>query len=140
MGQRRRSRREGLPELIPAAVCDYATGYLAAAGAMAALIRRIREGGSWVVQVSLAATAMWLQSMGRIDARSVPEQWDPRHGLDPYLRSCETKAGRFELLGPVVRMSKTPTSMSSPPDHAEPPRWASVHEDANAAEIQSAQA
>jgi crotonobetainyl-CoA:carnitine CoA-transferase CaiB-like acyl-CoA transferase len=115
MAARRKSRRDTLPELIPAAVLDYATGYLGAAGAMAALLRRIREGGSWLVQVSLASTATWLQSLGKIDAASVPLGWEPRDGLDPYLGSCETKAGRLEQLGPVVRMSKTPPLMGAPP-------------------------
>ena len=135
---RRKSRRETFPELIPAAVLDYTTGYLAAAGAMAALLRRIREGGSWLVQVSLAGTAMWLQSLGKIDAGSVPESWEPRDGLDPYLVSCDTKGGRLELLGPVVRMSKTPPLMGGPPETADAPRWASAHGDANAAEVQPA--
>jgi crotonobetainyl-CoA:carnitine CoA-transferase CaiB-like acyl-CoA transferase len=135
---RRKNRRETFPELIPAAVLDYTTGYLAAAGAMAALLRRIREGGSWLVQVSLAGTAMWLQSLGKIDAATVPESWEPRDGLDPYLVSCDTKAGRLELLGPVVRMSKTPPLMGGPPDNADAPRWASAHEGANAAEVQPA--
>jgi crotonobetainyl-CoA:carnitine CoA-transferase CaiB-like acyl-CoA transferase len=138
MAARRKSRRETLPELIPAAILDYTTGYLAAAGAMAALLRRIREGGSWLVQVSLASTAMWLQSLGKIDAASVPQSWEPRDGLDPYLVSCDTRAGRLELLGPVVRMLKTPPLMGGPPEHADAPRWASAHEDADAAEVQSA--
>lgn len=135
---RRKSRRETFPELIPAAVLDYTTGYLAAAGAMAALLRRIREGGSWLVQVSLAGTAMWLQSLGKIDAASVPESWEPRDGLDPYLVSCDTRSGRLELLGPVARMSKTPPLMGGPPEIADAPRWASAQEGADAAEVQSA--
>ena len=138
MAARRKSRRETLPELIPASVLDYTTGYLAAAGAMAALLRRIREGGSWQVQVSLAATAAWLHSLGKIDAASVPESWDARNGLDPYLLSCETKDGRLELLGPVVRMSKTPPLTGGPPEIADAPCWASVQEDANAAQVKSA--
>jgi crotonobetainyl-CoA:carnitine CoA-transferase CaiB-like acyl-CoA transferase len=138
MAARHKKRREPLPELIPAAVCDYVTGYLAAAGAAAALLQRIRQGGSWQVDVSLAATAVWLRSMGRIEAAQVPGQWEPRDGLDPYLGSCETKDGWFELLGPVVRMSKTPPIVAAPPDHAEAPRWAAAHEGANAAEVQSA--
>ena len=140
MASRRKSRRETLPELIPAAVLDYTTGYLAAAGALAALLRRIREGGSWVVQVSLASTAMWLQSLGKIDAAAVPESWEPHAGLDPYLRSCETEAGQLEFLGPVVRMSKTPPIWAPPPlpGFAEAPRWMPAREDANAAEAQPA--
>jgi len=139
MAARRKSRRETLPELIPADVLDTVTGYLAAAGAMAALLRRIREGGSWQVQVSLAATAMWLQSLGKIDAARVPQSWSPRDGLDPYLGSCETQGGRLEFLGPVVRMSKTPPISAPPPSGITgAPRWAPVHGDANAAEVQPA--
>ena len=139
MAARRKSRRETLPELIPGALLDTVTGYLAAAGAMAALLRRIREGGSWQVQVSLAATAMWLQSLGKIDAAQVPQSWSPGDGLDPYLRSCETEGGRLEFLGPVVRMSKTPPLAAPPPSGlAGAPRWASAYGDANAAEVQSA--
>lgn len=37
----------GVPRLAPAAVSDYSTGHLAAYGAMMALARRAREGGSW---------------------------------------------------------------------------------------------
>ncbi len=140
MAARRKSRRESLPELIPAAVLDYTTGYLGAVGAMAALLRRIRGGGSWLVQVSLAATAAWLQSLGKIDAAAIPESWEPRDGLDGYLGSCDTRAGRLEFLGPVVRMSKTPPLMAPPPESADAPRWASVYEGADAAEVQSAQA
>ena len=72
---RPRARAAGataVPALIPAAVCDYITGYLGAAGVAAALLRRFREGGSWLVQVSLCATAMWLQSLGKIAASDSP--------------------------------------------------------------------
>ena len=39
------------PALLPAAACDYTTGYLAAYGALLALARRAREGGSYHVRV-----------------------------------------------------------------------------------------
>jgi crotonobetainyl-CoA:carnitine CoA-transferase CaiB-like acyl-CoA transferase len=108
-------RRDTVPQLIPAAACDYITGYLAAAGAAAALLRRIREGGSWLVEVSLCATAMWLQSLGQMAFGEVPDGWDPRAGLDGYLQSCETGRGRLDFLGPVVRMEKTPPRWPGPP-------------------------
>jgi crotonobetainyl-CoA:carnitine CoA-transferase CaiB-like acyl-CoA transferase len=135
---RRDKRSEQIPSLVPAAVCDYVTGYLAAAGATAALLRRIREGGSWHVQVSLCATAMWLQSLGTVS--QIQESWDPREGLDPYLRSCETEAGRLDFLGPIVRMSKTPPAWRCPPPiaGADKPLWLDTHEEMHAAEKQSA--
>jgi crotonobetainyl-CoA:carnitine CoA-transferase CaiB-like acyl-CoA transferase len=130
---RRDKKNEAVPALIPAAVCDYVTGYLAAAGAAAALLRRIREGGSWHVQVSLSATAMWLQSLGTVS--QVPEHWNPREGLDAYLGSCDTDAGRLDFLGPVVRMSKTPPAWRNPPPvpGADKPHWLDTHEEMHAA-------
>src|SRR5205823_6994928 len=41
------------PALLPAAACDYTTGYLAALGTMIALWRRSRDGGSYHVRASL---------------------------------------------------------------------------------------
>ena len=132
--QRRGRERDPAPELIPAAACDYITGYLAAAGAAAALLRRIREGGSWHVQVSLCATAMWLQSLGKIDAGQVPASWAPS-GLDRYLRSCETASGRLDFLGPIVAMSKTPPAWRCPPPipGADAAEWLNSREEMHAA-------
>ncbi|HEY2070236.1 MAG TPA: CoA transferase [Rhizomicrobium sp.] len=120
-------RRESVPQLVGAALCDYVTGYLAAGGVAAALLRRIREGGSWLVEVSLCATAMWLQSLGKVAVADVPESWHPRAGLDDYFRSCETGRGRLDFLGPVVRMERTPPGWTLPPPEPgqDPPRWSS---------------
>jgi crotonobetainyl-CoA:carnitine CoA-transferase CaiB-like acyl-CoA transferase len=134
-----RRGRANQPELIPGAVLDSLTGVLAAAGVLAALLRRIREGGSWHVEVSLAATAAWLSSLGRIDTAAVPDSFEPLAGLDQYLQSCETKDGWFEFLGPVVRMAKSPPRCGALPEGIVSPQWASAHEEANAAEIQSPQ-
>ncbi len=118
-------RGEARPALIPAAACDYITGYLAAAGAAAALLRRMREGGSWRVEVSLAATAMWLQQLGEATDDAVPAQWDPAAGLDGLMQSCETKRGRLDFLGPVMRMSETQPAWRRPPPQpgADEARW-----------------
>ncbi len=109
------SRRESVPVLIPAAACDYITGYLGAAGVAAALLRRYREGGTWLVEVSLCATAMWLQSLGKVAAGAVPQSWNPGEGLDAYRQSCETTNGRLDFLGPIVSMSQTPPHWHRPP-------------------------
>lgn len=53
---------------VAAAVTDYTTGRLAALGVLCALSQRAREGGSWHVRVSLARTAMWIQSLPRAPA------------------------------------------------------------------------
>ena len=54
------------PKELPAQALDHATGYLMAFGAMMALARKAREGGSWHVRVSLAQTAHWLTQLGRL--------------------------------------------------------------------------
>jgi len=118
-----RSRAKPMPALIPAAACDYVTGYLAAAGAASALLRRIREGGSWKVEVSLAATAQWLQSLGRVDAAAVPDGWLAAAGLDGHMKSCETRLGRLDYLGPVVAMSQTAPRWLRPPPDPGPAVW-----------------
>jgi hypothetical protein len=43
------------------------TGYFAAAGMMAALLRRSIEGGSYHVKLSLTRSAMWVQELGFLD-------------------------------------------------------------------------
>jgi hypothetical protein len=40
-------------QFYPVSASDYLTGYLMAFGAMVALARRAREGGSWLVRISL---------------------------------------------------------------------------------------
>jgi hypothetical protein len=123
--ERAGQKRDAAPKLLPVAACDYITGYLAAAGATAALLRRHREGGSWLVQVSLASTAMWLQSLGKIAPSNIPQSWNPAEGLDGLLQACETTRGILEHLGPVVRMSKTPPKWQRPPPEqgADPAQW-----------------
>ena len=61
------------PQHLPAQVVDHGTGYLAAFGVLVALARRAREGGSYLVRVSLAQTARWVDALGRVDGRRTPE-------------------------------------------------------------------
>ena len=70
------------PQAMPVQILDFASGFLLAFGAQAALMRQQREGGSWHVQVSLAGTARWLRGLGRVAggldvprATSVPTQF-----------------------------------------------------------------
>lgn len=59
------------PLPLPAQALDHATGWLAALGALAARRRQQREGGSWLVEVSLARTAEFLKSLGTVNALDV---------------------------------------------------------------------
>jgi crotonobetainyl-CoA:carnitine CoA-transferase CaiB-like acyl-CoA transferase len=102
------------PAVVPAAVTDYTTGHLAALGAMAALARRAAEGGSWHVRVSLARTAMWIQSLPRTPGDASPSGVDPA-ALAPWWIEMDTAWGRLGRLGPIACMSATPPRWDLPP-------------------------
>jgi crotonobetainyl-CoA:carnitine CoA-transferase CaiB-like acyl-CoA transferase len=102
------------PQFYPVSAIDYLTGYLMAFGAMVALARRAREGGSWLVRISLAQTGRWLVGRGEVperDLENVPKEFPPAE-LARWTITSETPAGRLHHLGPVLRLSETP------------PRWA----------------
>jgi hypothetical protein len=108
-------------------VLDYASGYLMAFGAMAALGRRVREGGSYHVRVSLVQTAHWLKSLARVDAAGVPA--DALAPNDPLvvrrLIESDTPFGRVQHLAPVVTLSETPPFWARPavPLGTHAPEW-----------------
>jgi crotonobetainyl-CoA:carnitine CoA-transferase CaiB-like acyl-CoA transferase len=59
---------DGSPKFSPVFyLADLMTGYFAAAGMMAALLRRSTEGGSYNVKLSLARSAMWVQELGFLE-------------------------------------------------------------------------
>jgi crotonobetainyl-CoA:carnitine CoA-transferase CaiB-like acyl-CoA transferase len=102
------------PGVVPAAVTDYTTGHLAALGVLRALARRAAEGGSWHVRVSLARTAMWILSLPRTDPGVPASGIDPA-ALSPWWVDMDTAWGRLARLGPIARMSETPTRWDLPP-------------------------
>ncbi len=57
------------PAFYPVSAIDYCTGYLMAAGAMVALNRRAKEGGSWMVRISLAQVGKWIVDLGEVSRR-----------------------------------------------------------------------
>src|SRR5262249_25761237 len=59
------------PRLMPVSAIDYVSGHLMAYGAMVALARRVEEGGSWLVRVSLARTGKFIVDRGLLDAASL---------------------------------------------------------------------
>ena len=102
------------PQFYPVSAIDYLTGYLMAFGAMVALGRRAREGGSWLVRISLAQTGHWLVSRGQVPEaalKGVAEEFTPEE-LARWSTESVTPAGRLKHLGPTVQLSETP------------PRWA----------------
>ena len=104
------------PQFYPVSAIDFLTGYLMAAGTMVALARRAREGGSWLVRISLAQTGHWLIGRGQVPEpelkRARKEFADA--DLARWSMTSETPAGRLQHLGPVLRLSETPTRWARP--------------------------
>lgn len=99
----------GRPQLTPVFTCDFLTGFLATFGALIALARRAREGGTYRVQVSLCQSAMLLQRQGLLDDfANAPGGLTPAEFDALAVRSDGTVYGDLKTLGPVLRMSETP--------------------------------
>jgi len=114
------------PAIVGAALNDYTTGYLGAAGAMLALVRRASEGGSWHIRVSLTRTAMWIMSLPRVAADAAPRPVDPAE-IAPWMIEMQTAWGALKRLGPIARMSATPSGWDLPPAKlgSHPAAWSS---------------
>jgi len=85
-------------------LADLMTGYFAAAGMMAALLRRSIEGGSYHVKVSLTRSAMWVQELGFLDTTtqsSLPEQ----DSYPPKMTSIDSVYGKVSFLAPPLAFS-----------------------------------
>lgn len=105
------------PRLLPVSAIDYVSGYLMAFGAMTALLRRAREGGSWRVRVSLARTGQWIVERGLLDAAAIADL--PRELPDAEIAgwSEETASlrGIIRHLAPVAQLAETPARWQRPP-------------------------
>lgn len=112
------------PRNMPVQALDYIAGYLGALGAMVALARRVEQGGSWLVRVSLVQVAHWLAGLGTVDAtKGVAEL--PENELLPLLTESSGPFGRLRHLKPVVQLGTTPAYFAKPaePLGSSPARW-----------------
>jgi crotonobetainyl-CoA:carnitine CoA-transferase CaiB-like acyl-CoA transferase len=104
------------PQFYPVSAIDYLTGYLMAFGAMVALARRSREGGSWLVRTSLAQIGRWLVDRGEVPEsvlKDVDKQLYPAE-IARWSIESNTPVGRLRHLGPTVRLSETPPYWARP--------------------------
>ena len=82
-------------------------------GATAALIKRMSEGGSWHVTVSLTRTAMWCGSLGLVDpALACSRDQNKLAEPDPY--DAPSPLGDVHMLAPPVGFSNTPPRWADP--------------------------
>jgi len=104
------------PQFYPVSAIDYCTGYLMAFGAMVALARRARDGGSWLVRISLAQVGKWIVDLGEVSAsaaRDSPGEFTADE-LQRWSTVSETPSGRLHHLRPVVQLSETPPYWARP--------------------------
>ena len=112
------------PRNMPVQALDYIAGYLGALGAMVALARRVEQGGSWLVRVSLVQVAHWLASLGTVDASAGMADL-PEHELAPLLMESDGLLGHLRHLKPVIQFGDTPAFYAKPaePLGTSPARW-----------------
>lgn len=118
------------PKLFPGYLNDYLTGYLAAFGACAALIRRAKEGGSYWVRVSLCRTAMWIQDLGRVKDFSYTNEEKIINSITPeereaFMTESKSPFGIIKHVAPVAKYSETHSYYERPvtPLGANMPIW-----------------
>jgi crotonobetainyl-CoA:carnitine CoA-transferase CaiB-like acyl-CoA transferase len=104
------------PQFYPVSAIDYCTGYLMAFGAMVALERRAREGGSWLVRISLAQVGKFIVDLGEVPAaalKDVPAEFAPDE-LERWSTVSKTPSGELRHLRPAVQLSETPPYWARP--------------------------
>ncbi|KAI8809372.1 acyl-CoA transferase/carnitine dehydratase [Cladochytrium replicatum] len=101
------------PKLPPTNIVnDYLGAWMAATGAMLALIRRAKEGGSYKVHVSLDRIAMWIAGLGFMDPKYVNQTvgtGGDHELVDPQLLTAVTSLGVYQCTTEQVMLSRTPT-------------------------------
>ncbi len=104
------------PQFYPVSAIDFLTGYLMAFGTMVALARRTREGGSWLVRISLAQVGRWLVEQGQVPEsglKNVEQEFTPAE-IERWSLTSDTPDGKLQHLGPVVQFSETPARWARP--------------------------
>ena len=120
---------EQAPRPLPLQILDHASGYLLACGALMARLRQLDEGGTWLVDVSLARTAHWLRDLGRVDnGFAVTEPSDTM-----LARLCDQVPSGYGMLTcpqHAARLTRTPARWARPsvPFGTDQPRWISADE------------
>ncbi|MGH6715192.1 MAG: CoA transferase, partial [Bradyrhizobium sp.] len=102
----------------------HASGYLMAFGAMMARARQSREGGSWLVRVSLAQTGRWLWTLGRIaDGLKTADLKDD--AIKPFIEQLPSGFGPLSSVSHAAKLSKTPAFWARPamPLGSHPSAW-----------------
>ncbi|MFI9306210.1 CoA transferase [Streptomyces triculaminicus] len=109
---------------------DYLAANFAAAGVMAAAVRRAREGGSYRVRVSLAGVANWAWELGVLSRESIAHLGADTLPPEPEWLVHDTPMGEFRHVAPAVRLSETPAGWDDTvlvPRGSSRPEWRAPH-------------
>ena len=84
----------------PCQALDHAAGYFLAAGIAAALYKRAIQGGSYVVDVSLAGVMKYLRGLGQYEGKTGFQCWDPMkpEEVEAYLETRESGFGELKAV------------------------------------------
>jgi CoA transferase family III len=112
------------PKELPCQAIDHASGYLLAFGIITARIRQASEGGTWRVDVSLAATARWLWNLGRLEngfSCPLPSLKD----VEDLREDSQSPFGAVRAMRHAAQLAQTPARWTRPavPLGTDPPRW-----------------
>jgi crotonobetainyl-CoA:carnitine CoA-transferase CaiB-like acyl-CoA transferase len=112
------------PKALPCQALDHGSGYLLAFGALTALMRRMQEGGSWHVQVSLARTGRWIRDLGRVkDGLAIPGP--TADSVADLMEKSDSGWGKLHTVRHSAELSETPTRWDRPsmPLGSHPAAW-----------------
>ena len=112
------------PKPLPCQVLDHSSGYLGAFAACAALVQRLRTGGTWRARLSLAQTGHWFTQLGQVDNMRLP---GPDEELvAAQMMPMDSVFGPLSVYRPVAEFGESPTYWHTGPvplDH-DAPVWA----------------
>jgi crotonobetainyl-CoA:carnitine CoA-transferase CaiB-like acyl-CoA transferase len=113
------------PKALPCQALDHGSGYLLAFGALAGLSRRMQQGGSWHVQVSLARTGRWIRDLGRVDG-GLAAPAPSTDSVEDLMEVSNYGSARLHAVRHAAMLSETPARWDRPsvPLGTHPPVWA----------------
>ncbi len=106
---------QAAPKVLPCQALDHGSGYLLAFGALIGLMRRMQEGGSWHVQVSLARTGRWIRDLGRVPNGFAVELPTAKAVADLMETTDAPGLGRIHAVRHAAELGETPAYWERPP-------------------------
>ena len=109
------------PKAMPVQILDFATGFLIAYAASAALLRQQCEGGSWHVQLSLAQSGHWLRGLGGVHSGFSAQTPD----RDNFVEQSASGYGELRAVRHSAQLLRTPVCWARPsmPPGSHAPLW-----------------